>query len=119
MHGESGAILMLILLGLGTGLLFVALAVPLILGRVPRNLWYGFRVPKTLASDRVWYPANRYLGQRMFNGGRLTVAGSLVVWALWAAFGLSEDVVAVAIVALLVLPVLVAMVRSFQFLKRL
>ena len=42
--------------------LFAALAVPLALGLVPRGRWYGFRTPRTLLSDEVWYPANRFFG---------------------------------------------------------
>jgi uncharacterized membrane protein len=42
--------------------LFVLLAIPLILGIVPRNYFYGFRSRRTLESDAVWYPANRMSG---------------------------------------------------------
>ena len=42
----------------GVGLLFVALAVPLILRRVPPNALYGLRVRATFADDDVWYEAN-------------------------------------------------------------
>jgi uncharacterized membrane protein len=41
--------------------LFVV-ALPLILGLVPRNYFYGFRTPTTLASDEAWYAANRFSG---------------------------------------------------------
>ena len=37
-------------------------SVPMILNLVPRNPYYGFRTPATLASDEVWYPANRFAG---------------------------------------------------------
>ena len=37
-------------------------AVPLVVGWVPRNGWYGFRTARTLASDAVWYRANRIGG---------------------------------------------------------
>jgi len=41
----------------------IVLSVPLILKKVKRNRFYGFRVPKTLASDEVWYPANAMAGR--------------------------------------------------------
>jgi hypothetical protein len=50
---------------------FIALAVPLYRGRVPRNSVYGVRVPATLADDRVWYPINA-------RGGRDLIALSCV-----------------------------------------
>jgi uncharacterized membrane protein len=38
--------------------LFIA-AVPLVFGLIPRNRFYGFRTPKTLSDDKVWYSVNR------------------------------------------------------------
>jgi uncharacterized membrane protein len=46
-------------------------AIPLIIGRVPRNRWYGFRLPSTLADDRVWYQANREMGWFLMGVGLL------------------------------------------------
>ena len=57
------AALGLALLYMGIGIVFCIISVPLIKGRVPRNHWYGFRVPKTLRSDSIWYPANAYSGK--------------------------------------------------------
>ncbi len=56
---------------LGT-ILFCA-GLPLFLRAVPRNLWYGFRHPRTLADDTTWYPANRRVG------GGLTLVGVVAV----------------------------------------
>lgn len=56
--------------------LLIALSVPLILGKVPRNGIYGFRTPYTLSSDQVWYRANKIAGIA------LAVAGSL--WLVFA-----------------------------------
>lgn len=38
------------------------LSVPLALGRVQRNNWYGFRTPSTVSRDEVWYPVNAAYG---------------------------------------------------------
>ncbi len=43
-------------------ILIFLLSMPLILGLVPRNRFYGVRTPKTVAKDDYWYPANRYGG---------------------------------------------------------
>src|SRR4051812_47937610 len=40
-----------------------AVCVPLIRRRVPPNAAYGFRTPKTLSNDRVWYEANAVSGR--------------------------------------------------------
>ncbi|SRR5258705_3074203 len=40
----------------GVGL--VVLGVPLYLRWIPRNIFYGVRLPATLARDDVWYPIN-------------------------------------------------------------
>jgi uncharacterized membrane protein len=42
-------------------LLFVV-ALPLVLGVIPRNRLYGMRTPRTLSDDRVWYRVNRVAG---------------------------------------------------------
>ena len=46
-------------------LVVLAVSVPMILGKVPPNSVYGFRTPKTLSSQDVWYPANRAAGWLM------------------------------------------------------
>ncbi len=60
-------------------LLLVGLCVPIILRKVKPNSWYGFRVPKTLSDEKIWYEANAYSGRLML------VAG--IIWAV-AAVGL-------------------------------
>ncbi len=52
----------------------VIAAIPLILGLVPRNGLYGFRVAKTLKSDAVWYPANRIAGIALLLAGLVWIA---------------------------------------------
>jgi hypothetical protein len=61
------------------GALAVALAVPLIRGRVAPNGVYGLRTPETLADPAVWYPANRR------SGWDLVAFGAAVM--VWAAAG--------------------------------
>jgi SdpI/YfhL protein family len=40
-------------------LFFFIAAVPLVFGLIPPNRLYGFRIPKALSDDRVWYTVNR------------------------------------------------------------
>ena len=64
------------------GALFVVFGIPLKQGRVPPNYFYGFRTPRTLTDEKVWYPVNRVLGIDMIRGGVVIVAVSLVMLGL-------------------------------------
>ncbi len=48
------------------GICFIILGIPLMNMRVKPNSWYGLRIPKTLANEKVWYEANRVLGRDLF-----------------------------------------------------
>lgn len=55
--------------------LFVcALALPMMLEKLPPNRWYGFRTSKTRSSEAIWYPANRIAGWCLFYAGLLAFA---------------------------------------------
>jgi uncharacterized membrane protein len=105
----------LALLYLAIGMLYVALAIPLIRGIVPRNGWYGFRVPKTLASDDVWFPANRFVGRDLLMCGKILVGGA----ALMLLFGnkLTKDHVAMFGLLVTLVPLAVTVYRGFRFLR--
>ncbi|MEW6053173.1 MAG: SdpI family protein [Nitrospirota bacterium] len=55
--------------------ILIIIAIPLIIGWIPRNRFYGVRTCKTLSDDRIWYAANRF-------GGWLFVASSLIYLAI-------------------------------------
>lgn len=42
-------------------LVTMVIVLPLLLQKVPPNLWYGFRTRKTLSDRQIWYRAN-YVG---------------------------------------------------------
>src|SRR5438094_548962 len=63
-----------------SGLLLVALAIPLIRGKVGPNSWYGFRVPQTLGDPNVWYPVNRYAAKGMLWLGLATCAAAVLLY---------------------------------------
>lgn len=65
---------------LALAVVFFALAVPLAAGRVPPNRLYGFRTPRTLADDRVWYPVNRMTGRRMMSFAMVVAGLSMLGW---------------------------------------
>jgi uncharacterized membrane protein len=75
------------------GGLFVALGYPLKLGRVPPNRFYGFRTPRTLTNERIWYEVNRVTGIDMIRGGVVIIAASLIMLALRGIIGSDMAVV--------------------------
>ena len=98
-----------------SGLLFVALSVPLILRRVKPNAWYGFRTPKTMGSEDVWYAANAYSGALLLAVGMVTAAAGIVLALLplnWAV----REMIGLAVMTLSLIWVLV---QSFRYLKTL
>jgi hypothetical protein len=52
------AILIVAIVDMLVGFLLLAVHRPLVQGKIARNAFYGFRTPKTLASDKVWYAVN-------------------------------------------------------------
>jgi len=47
------------------GPFLILLSIPLIFRWVPRNRFYGFRVPPTFRNESVWYDANALCGRHM------------------------------------------------------
>lgn len=110
------AALGLSMLYMGTGILFCLISVPLIKGRVPRNHWYGFRVPKTLRSDSVWYPVNAYSGKCLYVAGLIIAAGSLLLVPL--SLFMRKDAIAEIGLFMMTAPLIWAIWKSFVYLKR-
>lgn len=100
-----------------TGLLEMLISIPLIQGRVPRNSWYGFRTPKTLASDEVWYPANAYAGKMLFAAGLVLLIVSVIMFVFRER--LEDNSVAMIGLAATLVPIGVAVWLSFRYLKAL
>jgi SdpI/YfhL protein family len=51
-------ILGLAMMDVVVGLISLGLCIPLVQRRIGRNAAYGFRTPRTLASDKAWYAVN-------------------------------------------------------------
>lgn len=102
------------------GLLYMGLAIPLILRRIPPNQLYGWRTPKAFRSKEIWYQINWYCGRDFFAIGFLISAFNLVL--LWFS-GRLEYVKDVWLIAgnliLLVGGVSLMIVRGLRHLKKL
>jgi len=104
------------ILYVASGLLLSILSVPLILGRVPPNPLYGFRVASTLDDPKLWYAVNRYSGRRLLVVGVLAVAGA--VGFSWIP-GIGVDAYALACLAVVGGSLFGGLVQSFRYLKAL
>jgi uncharacterized membrane protein len=89
-------------------LLTVLLSIPMILGWVKPNPWYGVRTRKTLGSPQIWYRANRV------GGIYLTIAtlAALAVWAVLASVPLPEPLRPVVYLAVLAASMLAGSVAA-------
>lgn len=75
----------------GTGLLIAALSIPMMLRKIPPNLWYGLRTVETSRDENVWYEANARSGR----GGVILGLGI----ALLAFLGLPPEVMVIILLA--------------------
>lgn len=59
-----------------SGLFLAGISVPMILGKIPPNGLYGFRVKKTMENPEIWYAVNTYSGKRLFVSSLIMVAAA-------------------------------------------
>jgi uncharacterized membrane protein len=102
-----------LLISLGLALLFLALGIPLMLGKVKRNSLYGARFPATMADDRVWDVVNRKMGFVFVAGG----AAAGIVDVLAVAGVVTRDV-GLYVMGALVVYVLIASVWLWRYSER-
>jgi uncharacterized membrane protein len=98
------------------GLIIAILSLPLVFRMIPPNRWYGFRTRRTRANADVWYAANEYLGGWLFSLGILVAVASV---ALYCVPGLTDDLYAMTMTAILLAGTAIALVQSYRFLWRL
>lgn len=99
-----------------SGLLMAGLSIPLILGKIGPNPWYGFRVERTLSDPAVWYAVNAYSAKRFLVVGVATSLGSII---LYFVPDIDVAVYSLACGAIAVGGLIVSLVQSFIFLRSL
>jgi hypothetical protein len=70
----------LLLLFVCSGLILVGLSIPLIMGKIGPNPWYGFRVKRTLSDPAVWYAVNAYSAKWLLAVGIVNVVAAVVLY---------------------------------------
>ena len=99
------------------GIIYIGLGIPLLLGRIPPNAWYGCRTQKTLSSDEIWYPVNRVTGRYMIVSGGAGILSAFGV--LIFRRSLRPNHGAVILLVVLVLSVLGMVVESVRAQRKL
>jgi uncharacterized membrane protein len=94
------------------GIIYIGLGIPLSLGRIPPNSWYGCRTQKTLSSEEIWYPVNRVTGRYMIISGVTVILTALGVFIFRASLGPNDG--AAILLVVLVLSVLGMVVESLR-----
>ena len=64
---------------IGLSVLIIVGELPLAMNLVKPNHLYGFRVPKTLSDERIWYLANSYCGKGLVLTGVITIVCAVVL----------------------------------------
>jgi hypothetical protein len=108
--------MILLMLFLFSGALLAGLSVPMILGKIPPNGLYGFRVKKTMENPEIWYPVNAYSGKWLLVVGLILILASVGIFFIP---GISLDVYAYAVLAVWGAAFAVAMVASIRYLNSL
>ena len=107
---------MQILMGMfvASGVVLGLVSIPLILGRIPPNGLYGFRVRKTIENPEIWYPVNRYAGQRLLVASLVFVLSSI---GLRYVPGLGTDIYSYAVLLVFLAGFAVALVSSIRYMN--
>ena len=106
--------IILMLMFLFSGGLLAALSVPLVIGKIPPNGLYGFRVKKTMEDPDIWYPVNRYGGKWLLAAGLVL---ALAAVGLFFVPGISLDGYSYSVLAVWVAIFTIAMVVSFRYMN--
>jgi hypothetical protein len=72
--------IILVFLFLFSGMFLAVISIPLILGKITPNGFYGFRVRKTLEDPEIWYTANEYTWKMAYNSQ--LVDGTVCFWPI-------------------------------------
>ena len=97
-----------------SGLLLAALSIPLMMGKIGPNPWYGFRVKRTLSDPVVWYAVNAYSAKRLLAVGIINVVSAVVLYFVPE---IDVAVYASSCGAIAVAGLVVGLIQGFRFLR--
>ena len=107
---------MLTLLGMyvSLSLLLAIISIPMILGKIKPNPFYGFRVQAALEDQEIWYAVNKYFAKFLLITALGMLVGSI---ALYFVPGLSLDTYALACLGIFLAFFVPAMTLSWKYMK--
>lgn len=97
-------------------LVLIGLSIPLMLGKIKPNGWYGFRIPLTMNHPEIWYPANRLAGWWLLGYAVLLLAASLLLPILP---GMTLDAYTVILAVLALIGLLIVALVCWYYAKKL
>jgi hypothetical protein len=99
------------------GGMIALVSLPLILGKIGPNPFYGLRVKRTLDDPAAWYAGNRYASWGMLATAALLMLVATTGYALMPDLGMPAY--ALTCLAAMVVGLLVSLVLTFRYLRRL
>ena len=106
--------IILMMLFLFSGLLLAALSIPMIMGKIPPNGLYGFRVKETMDNPEIWYTVNVYSGKWLLAASLVQALAAVVAFYIP---GITLDVYAYIVLAVWVVVFGVALTVSIRYLN--
>jgi len=97
--------------------LLIVISIPLIIKKIPPNCVYGFRIKKTLANREIWYKANTFGGISLLVSALFILISCVVL--LLNKDRLSFDAVNSAGLGLFLAPILVSLILTLAYTKKL
>jgi SdpI/YfhL protein family len=88
------------------GLIFISLGIPLLRGKIGRNIWYGIRFKTAFASDEMWYDLNTYGAKQLIGGGTILLIDAVALMFVPVGSG------GVPLLVVIAFPALVALVGA-------
>lgn len=106
----------LLVMYISFGLILCALAIPLIRNKVKPNMFYGFRVARTLKNPRIWYAVNQHAGIRLLISGVIAVVAAV---GLYFVPGMTVDGYAMLVLVLVMGSSAIGLIQSWRYLRSL
>lgn len=105
-------LLMVYLLG---SLVLFGFALPLLLGKISPNGFYGFRTSQTINNPQLWYAVNRYAARYLIVTAFVFALAAVVLYVLP---GISLDGYALGCLAVFVLLFGISLVQSIRYIRQ-
>ena len=106
-----------ILIFILVGVIEILLGLPLLYEKIKPNRFYGFRLPKTVNNEDIWYNINKYTAKDMIISGIVIIIGMLILLLFKSSVSLSQIVLIGTI--LIVITLIIFFIRGLNYLKKL